>query len=178
MSGIQRNTGTRRNVIRSKCNLEEPIVENDNEKTRKNKQDLDRIRQILRDIADKLARANKSLKNSQPHVSSAHSKRAEDAAEKLRSALEQLKKSRKEASLNNLDGAACELPKKRSMQPEQTGEYGLPVFRGDFVSADEERRLTGLPPITDDEIASTNWDDIWNHIQQFIGCKKIFLCQS
>jgi len=139
-------------------------VESDNEKTRKNKQDLDRIRQILRDIADKLARANKSLKNSQPNVSSAHSKRAEEAAEKLRNALEQLKKSRKEASLSKLDGAACELPQKRAHQPKQTGANGLPVFKGDFVSADEEQRLTGLPPITDDEIANTNWDDIWNQI--------------
>jgi len=140
-------------------------MESGQNKANKNQQDLERIRRILRDIADKLAKANKSLKQSQPEVSHAHGKKAEEAAEKLRRALEQLKKSRKSASHKKLEGASCPLPQTSAMKHgEQTSKSGLPVYEGDFVDKNERDRLTGLPPITADEIKSTNWDDIWDYI--------------
>jgi hypothetical protein len=146
-------------------------VENENDN--KHQDDLERIRQILRDIADKLAKANGSLKQTQPNVAKAHSQKAEEAAEKLRRALEELKKRRKEAYLKKLESHstpqepksdAQDSPAKCDCGSTECAGQALPVYKFDFVSPEEHERLTNLPPITRDEISNTEWDRIWDYL--------------
>ena len=147
-------------------------MENEKNNEKKNQHDLERIRQILRDIAEKLSKANSSLKRSNPDISKEHSKKAEEAAEKLRRALNELKKRRKEVNLQKPESkptpsdaqTGCESTKAAQKSDGSIREEGLPVYKGDFASANEYERLTNLPPITRDEIENTNWDGLWKFI--------------
>jgi len=135
---------------------------------KENREDLERIRNILRDIAEKLSKANDSIKKPRPDMAKTHNNKAEEAAEKLRLALEELKKRRREACHNQknaaLSGPGADSVKAKKKTDSADSKTGLPVYKGDFVSADEYTRLTNLPPITPEEIKNTDWDSMWDHL--------------
>lgn len=135
------------------------------------REDIERLKKALRDIADRLSDANGALKKA-ADTQRDRKDRAARAAEQLKKALEELKKRREQTmpetgkaqtvnpSQTQVDGKAC-AQDHRPAACDNCTDCPLPEYKGDFTSRDEYNRLTNLPPITDEEIRNTNWDLIW-----------------
>jgi ABC-type transporter Mla subunit MlaD len=137
------------------------------------REDIERLKKALREVADRLSNANEALKKA-ADMQGDRNERAAQAAEQLKKALEELRKRREvamgeagktgladtahhEGAYDDNSGAAQHHPADSKDCPEDS----LPVYRGDFTSADEYKRLTNMPPITDDEIRNIRWDLFW-----------------
>lgn len=140
------------------------------------REDIERLKKALREIADRLSDANSALKKAADKQRE-RKDRAAQAAEQLKKALEELRKRREHTMMEQGKAQTANPPQtgidgKTSPPPRPVGQERpaacddcpdcpLPEYKGDFTSRDEFNRLTNLPPITDEEIKNTNWDLIW-----------------
>jgi hypothetical protein len=135
------------------------------------REDIERLKKALREVADRLSNANEALKKA-ADMQRDRNDRAAQAAEQLKKALEELRKRREMAAgeadkpgMSPPGACACEgRPAGEQFHPVENNDCcgdSLPVFRGDFASENEYRRLTNLPPITEDEIRNICWDLFW-----------------
>jgi hypothetical protein len=137
------------------------------------REDIERLKKALREIADRLSSANSALKKAADKQRE-RKERAARAAEQLKKALDELRKRREGAMIadnapkshktpapqQGVDGKAKSHPNLPASCDKQS-ECALPTYKGDFTSEYECQRLTNLPPITEDEIRNTNWDLLW-----------------
>ena len=129
------------------------------------REDIERLKKALREVADRLSNANEALKKA-ADMQSERNERAAQAAEQLKKALEELRK-RREMAMGETGKTGLTDTAHEEHACEENPDYpadckdcpeGLPVYRGDFTSESEYRRLTNLPPITEDEIRNVRWD--------------------
>ena len=140
------------------------------------REDIERLKKALREIAGRLSNANDVLKKA---ADKQHERRerAARAAEQLKKALDELRKRRERAAGEDggttaakphapAAGFGGKAPAHKHV-PASCDKYPdcpLPGYKGDFVSEDEYMRLTNLPSITQEEIQNTNWDLLWKFI--------------
>jgi hypothetical protein len=141
------------------------------------REDIERLKKALREVADRLSNANEALKKA-ADVQRDRNERAAQAADQLKKALDELRR-RREMAMGNAAGAeanplvqpqsVCDGPsladQDHPAECENCSEYSLPVYRGDFTSEDEYRRLTNMPPITEDEIRNVKWELFWKFFE-------------
>jgi DNA repair exonuclease SbcCD ATPase subunit len=134
------------------------------------REDIERLKKALKEVAERLSSANDALKKA-ADTQRNRNERAAHAAEQLKKALEELRRRRETAPnqtgasspgnaapLSNACDSKPDAAQLHAAECRDCSEDSLPVFKGDFVSEEECRRLTNLPPITEDEIRNVRWD--------------------